>query len=104
MNNRMAVRVLLVASVVFVVFMTHALLKRRNAAQRSECLRNLSAIEGAKEQFALDHQGRAPDGPAELVPLYLPAWPRCPSAGSYALGDLQTGVVCNVASHGMLWP
>lgn len=104
MTNHKAIRVLIVALVVFTVFVVHALVQRRDAVHHAQCVRTLLAIEGAKEQYAIEHGGEAPPSIDVLIPRYLPAPPVCPSGGQYVLGNLQTGVACSVAAHIHDWP
>jgi len=103
-TNRNAIRVLAIALIAFAVFVVHALVQRRDAVRRDHCLRTLQAIEGAKEQYAIEHGGETPPSLDVLIPRYLPASPVCPSGGHYVLGNLQTGVVCSVAAHAHRWP
>lgn len=104
MTNQKAIRVLVVALIAFTVFVVHALVQRRDAVRRDQCLQTLRAIEGAKEQYAIEHGGETPASLEVLIPRYLPAPPVCPSGGTYALGNLQTGVVCSIAAHVHAWP
>jgi len=103
-TNQKAIRVLIVALIVFTMFVVHALVQRRDAVRRDQCVQALRAIEGAKEQYAIEHGGEAPPTIDALIPRYLPAPPVCPSGGTYLLGDLQTGVVCSIAAHMHAWP
>jgi hypothetical protein len=68
---------------------------------RRACIENLRDIEGAKEQFAFDHDGIAPENITALIPAYLATAPTCPSGGTYTFGDLQNRVSCSVDDHGM---
>jgi hypothetical protein len=102
-NNRKAIRVMLFALVVFGVFFTYTLIKRRDAAHRQICLQQLLQLEGAKEQYAIEHEGASPSSLDVLIPRYVPSMPECPSGGAYTLGDMQTGVVCSVAAHAVDW-
>ncbi|HMP89500.1 MAG TPA: hypothetical protein PJ991_04830 [Kiritimatiellia bacterium] len=63
------------------------------------CVSQLHEIEGAKEQFAIEHDGRGPLSFDELVPAYLRARPVCPGGGEYALGDMQQHVACTLEKH-----
>ena len=94
---------MLFALVVFGVFFTYTLIQRRDAARRHMCIQQLLQIEGAKEQYAIEHEGQAPASIDVLVPRYVPSIPVCPSGGAYTLGDMQTGVVCSVAAHAVDW-
>ncbi len=99
MNHRKATRVLAVALILFAIYVTYTMVQRRDADRQSACIRQLMQIEGAKEQYALEHEGGAPASIDALVPRYLKTVPACPSGGSYVLGDMQTNVVCSEISH-----
>ncbi len=103
MRDQTAIRVLLAALVVFGCYATWSYVKRRAEQARRQCVSNLYAIEGTKEQFAIEHDGVAPTEFTELVPGYLPSIPMCPSGGTYTLGNNQTGVVCNADGHIVNW-
>ena len=74
-------------------------LQQLAADRQRRCMRNLLDIEGAKEQYALDHQEEAPGSFDVLRPDYLADVPGCPSGGTYALGDLQQTVLCSREDH-----
>jgi hypothetical protein len=99
MTHQRAIRVLLVALAIFAGFAIANIRRSRVESQQRQCLLQLGALEGAKEQFALDHDGTAPESFAVLIPQYLPAMPRCPAGGDYALGDLQTLASCSRPGH-----
>jgi len=103
MRQSTAIRVLIAALIAFAVFIVWSLHVRRSTNQRHVCMNSLLAIEGAKEQFAIEHDGSAPADFSRLVPDYLPSVPECPSGGSYTLGNMQTGVVCSVVQHVVAW-
>ena len=71
-------------------------LQRKREAQ---CAQNLEALRVASRNFAAD-KGAPPRAPADLVPDYLPALPRCPSGGAYALGDgADAPPTCSIPGH-----
>ena len=84
------------------VFMYQARESTR-ARHRRACELNQRDIEGAKEQFALEHNEAAPAVFEDLVPAYLPSMPACPSGGAYTLGDLQVPVHCSARGHDVGW-
>lgn len=71
---------------------------RSLSAQRS-CQENLTKIDGAKEQWALENQqgGVVTPVDADLYgeSRYVRASPMCPSGGSYTIGNLQTRPSCS---------
>jgi prepilin-type N-terminal cleavage/methylation domain-containing protein len=89
--------------------------RARTTSQMNACINNLRQIDGAKQQWALEHQavGTATMGPTDIQP-YMGrgsggTLPNCPAdsslsfATSYAggLGDCQTAPVCSIvpATH-----
>ena len=75
--------------------------KARLTAQRTGCISNLRAIDGAKEGWGLDNQkgpGSAVDEAA--VNSYMKAGaPNCPGGGTYTYGNLDVKPTCSVAGH-----
>jgi hypothetical protein len=78
--------------------------KARETSQLAGCLNNLSALEAAKEQAALDLTRNPGDATTELdVNPHLPrpfAQITCPKGGTYALHAIGEDVACSV--HGSL--
>ncbi len=103
MTPRRAVHWLIGALIIFFVFVLVNHRKARSERQRQTCIAHLLDIEGAKEQFALERDGVAPDQVEDVVPAYLRAWPTCPAGGLYTLGDLQVPAACSVESHTAGW-
>jgi len=99
MNNRRAIRILIIALIVFSVFSVRSLLRNRESRKSHACLQSLLAIEGVKEQYAIEHDGHAPENMEALVPQYLSNIPVCPSGGTYLLGDMQVPVTCDRTGH-----
>jgi hypothetical protein len=67
-----------------------------------ECINNLRQIEGAKQQWALEHnksKGVAVTE-ADIAP-YLPgnALPKCPSGGTYTLNVIGAKPACSITGH-----
>jgi hypothetical protein len=71
-------------------------------AKVNACINNLRALDGAKQQWALEKQ--KPNGalltPADLLP-YLPnnTMPACPVGGVYTLNPVGQGTICNIPGH-----
>lgn len=98
MTRRSVMLLVLLMGVAIVFFIRDA---REGLAgkHRRQCLEHLRDIEGAKEQYAFDHDETAPAGFDALMPDYLERMPVCPSGGSYVPGDLQTQARCDVEGH-----
>lgn len=101
MTHRRAVRVLIAAVLVFAFFVGRNYIQGRTVRARIACERNLLMIEGAKEQFAIEHDGQAPSTLGDLIPAYISNEPDCPSGGTYTLGDMQVTASCNQPGHHM---
>ncbi len=93
---------LLVGAVALTLFVRQAREGLRQSRQRA-CVANLRDLEGAKEQYALEHEGRAPEGMAALRLGYLRAMPVCPAGGTYSPGDMQQPVSCDYPGHDASW-
>jgi hypothetical protein len=79
--------------------------RTRETSWAKECQLNLRMIETAKEQWAMDKSKSASDAPTavELKPHLNGthfALPRCPSGGTYAIGDMSVPPVCSVSANG----
>jgi cell division protein FtsN len=75
---------------------------KQNEAVLNTCINNLRMIDGAKQQWALEHQ-RTPDsvpsGP-ELAP-YFPnnLIPQCPGGGRYSFNAVSNAPTCSIPGH-----
>lgn len=75
---------------------------KQNEAVVNTCINNLRMIDGAKQQWALEHQ-RTPDsvpsGP-ELAP-YFPnnLIPQCPGGGRYSFNAVSNAPTCTMPGH-----
>ncbi len=67
----------------------------RQRAQGNACINNLRQISGAKDQYALDHNGKAPASLPDLSPTYITRLPVCPAGGTYRLGGLEEDPACS---------
>jgi type II secretory pathway pseudopilin PulG len=72
----------------------------RTKSIQKACYNNLRLMDGAKDQFALDHTNRGPDTLAELVGsgAYIRDTPRCGANGTYTIGALGIKPTCD--QHG----
>jgi prepilin-type N-terminal cleavage/methylation domain-containing protein len=79
--------------------------KARTQSRIKACQENLTKIDGAKEQYALENNKTNSYSPAwsELVGAtgYLKSTPKCPESGSYTLGAVSTAPTCSVTTHVM---
>ena len=70
--------------------------------RRNACINNLRMIDGAKQQWALEHNQKldAVPAPEDLLP-YLKdgVFPRCPSGGKYAINSVSEIPTCTIADH-----
>ena len=71
------------------------------------CQENLSKLDGAKEQFALEYKSRNgapvmwqnlldPEATGKLGMGYLKSKPVCPSGGTYTLNNIGTDPTCSI--------
>jgi hypothetical protein len=69
------------------------------------CINNLRQIDGAKQQWALEHN-KTPDAvptPQEIVP-YLGGqqlMPQCPAGGRYSLNAVSNAPTCSIPGHAL---
>jgi len=77
--------------------------KAREAAQRTACIQNLRAIDGAKSTWALEQKKGSTDTPVESdlfgTSLYLREKPACPANGTYSLNQVDAKPACTVSTH-----
>jgi RNA polymerase sigma factor (sigma-70 family) len=70
---------------------------------RGACVNNLRQIDGAMQQYALEHSLSATNiVTAEQISPYLKAWEevfRCPSGGTYTFGSLTNPPTCSIPGH-----
>ena len=98
--------------IMFVIFVMSVLLtiafpvwlRARTNTRSKNCRLNLTRIESAKEQWAIDSRARSTDTPtpADLYGpgKYVKQPPVCPSNGTYTEGDLLTDAVCSIGDNG----
>lgn len=73
----------------------------RLQTRKSICINNMRQINSGKEQWALEYGKSTEDTPTENeVGLYIRSgFPRCPSNGTYSVGDL--GELPSCSEHGI---
>lgn len=78
-----------------------AFTQARDKARTKSCMKNLSHIQTAKEQYEI--VAKKSDGDtvvfADLVPYYIKAIPECPEDGAYDLMLLGQNPTCTVEGH-----
>jgi prepilin-type N-terminal cleavage/methylation domain-containing protein len=77
--------------------------KAREAAQRTACIQNLRAIDGAKSTWALEQKKSSSDTPVDGdlfgTALYVREKPACPASGTYSLNQVDAKPACSVPAH-----
>ena len=73
----------------------------RTKSMQKSCYNNLRLIDGAKDQFALDHTNSGPGTMADLVGsvAYIKDTPVCKANGNYSLNALGIKPACSL--HGI---
>jgi len=79
-------------------------IQARLSAQKNACIKNLSTIESAKQQWGTEYGKTDGDAPAltDLIGplLYLKVMPSCPGGGSYTLGVIGGNATCTLSNLG----
>ena len=79
-------------------------IKQRTYSQTRACIKNLSVIESAKQQWGVEKGKTDGDVPAdtELIgpDLYIKTMPLCPAGGSYTLGAIGGNAICSRSTEG----
>jgi prepilin-type N-terminal cleavage/methylation domain-containing protein len=75
-------------------------MRARDNSRAKSCIANLSEINGAKEQAAMDLKLQDTDTPTvgQLSPAYIKTWPVCPSNGTYTINDMGNNPTCSVVA------
>jgi prepilin-type N-terminal cleavage/methylation domain-containing protein len=78
-------------------------IRSRTSAHRSACLKNLNAIENAKDQWAVENHKipGAMVSESDLIGAsnFLTAMPTCPAGGSYTMNAIGTFADCDYDDH-----
>ena len=71
--------------------------KARESARRATCIGNLTQINSAKEQWAMDNKKANGDAvlSTNIAPTYVKSFPVCPSGGTYTVGNVGTNPSCS---------
>ena len=76
--------------------------KARTTAQKNACINNLRQIDGAIQQWALEHKKNPGDTPTkEEVASYIKdgQFPTCPAGGIYTLKTVGEQPTCSIEGH-----
>lgn len=97
--------VLLIVSALLAIAIPN-FVRARAISHAHSCIANLRQIEEAKGQWGLEHRVAATGvAPAETELFgpdgYLHVTPRCPSGGTYTIGDLSTPPTCSFGASEM---
>jgi hypothetical protein len=73
----------------------------RKISQRNACINNLRQIDGAKEQWALEHKKQSGDliVPAEIDQYIKGGGPTCPAGGTYRYRKIDDTPTCSIKEH-----
>lgn len=72
-------------------------IKVRGNARHHSCIANMTKMQEAKEQWAMENKKSSGDAvtSSDLVPGYLKSFMSCPSGGTYTIGSVGTNVSCS---------
>ena len=73
---------------------------RAERAAKEQCIRNLMTISGAKDRYAMEHDGAPPATMQDLLP-YMEAPVKCPKDGTYTIGGFDDLPTCTVPGHAL---
>jgi hypothetical protein len=75
--------------------------RARESVQRNACINNLRQIDGAKEQWALEHKKEAGDliVMSEVDEYFKGGHPKCPADGVYRYRKVGDTPLCSVKGH-----
>lgn len=99
------VEIMIVVGIIGIVLAiaTPTWFRQRTFAQQRTCQQNLSHIQGAKEQWALENRQVSTATPdwSDLVSAdgsgYIKKQPECPGGGTYTIGSVGVLTECDVA-------
>jgi type II secretory pathway pseudopilin PulG len=79
--------------------------KARVQSRTKACQENLTKIDGAKEQYAMENKQNSLYAPtwSDLVgnDKYIKSTPKCPENGTYDIGTIGTAPTCTITDHTM---
>ena len=73
----------------------------RNKSMTNSCVNNLRQIQGAVDQYMLDHTNVVPTAMGDLVPVYIKSEPVCKAGGTYTV---STNASCSKSADGHVVP
>ncbi|HSH94921.1 MAG TPA: hypothetical protein VK968_12300, partial [Roseimicrobium sp.] len=76
--------------------------KARGTAQKNGCIANLRMIDGATQQWALEHKKKGSDGvDIKAIAEYMRGGtlPSCPAGGAYSTGKVDENPKCSIPGH-----
>jgi hypothetical protein len=77
---------------------------RQNQTAVAACINNLRQIDGAKQQWAIQHQ-KTPDAvpqPQDIAPYFPNSQiPQCPGGGRYMLNAVSNAPTCSIPGHSL---
>lgn len=79
-------------------------LNARTKSQQNACINNLRQIDGAIDQYKLDHGNTNPGSvDSDLVPVYISRKPRCPGTAGDTAYAIASPPTCpgSVAGHAL---
>ena len=74
-----------------------------SAADINSCINNLRQIDGAIQQWALEHQ-KPPKSlvtAQDVTPYLKDGFPKCPAGGTYTLGTVEQIPICSIPGHAL---
>jgi len=79
-------------------------IQARERSRANACSENLTKIDGAKEQWALETKAGAgdpsPDLPVFVSGGYLKRLPQCPASGVYTMNPIGSDPLCDATTTG----
>ena len=71
--------------------------RARETSQKNACINNLRQIDGAKDQWAIEHNKTTGASVQKSdITGYLKKWPTCPADGTYTIGNVGTDPTCSL--------
>jgi len=78
-------------------------LRAREISRRNACQENMSKIDGAKQQWALENNQPATATPVDAnlygPSAYVRKSPVCPSSGTYTIGSVNSDPSCSLSNQ-----
>jgi len=76
-------------------------IKARRTSQQNICMENLTKIDHAKQEWALEEKKTGGDTPTQAeLEFYLKAWPECPAGGNYTINTVDENPTCDSGEDG----